>query len=145
MKPCYALDCSLVDDSASVTAKMFTKAAEFLLEHVLQAVPAEEIDDKEGFMHRLLSRPCSVRLIISHFCPLRNTSLKKGHVTCIHVHPLYFYFCMSVIHHVVSEIKNCPKGRDYSSCPRQLFVMLGFCFRWSVEAPCDAYLVYSCY
>ena len=46
MKPCFALDCTLVDDSASVPAKMFTKAAELLSELVLQTVPAEEIDDK---------------------------------------------------------------------------------------------------
>ena len=66
MKPCFALDCTLVDDSSSVAAKIFTKATEVLLELVLQSVPAEEVEDKEGFMHRLLSRPCSVRLIISH-------------------------------------------------------------------------------
>ena len=75
MKPCFALDCTLVDDSASVPAKMFTKAAELLSELVLQTVPAEEIDDKEGFMHRLLGRPCSVRLIISHSESLRHTVL----------------------------------------------------------------------
>ena len=75
MKPCFALDCTLVDDSASVPAKMFTKAAEVLSELVLQTVPSEEIEDKEGFMHHLLGRPCSVRLIISHSDPLRYTRL----------------------------------------------------------------------